>query len=231
MDSRIGGHTLPQSEGDTGDLLEVGDCFLCEPDEALIYWRQAPLIAMAGLGPVVNGYSVLAHERHIRSMADLPDRDLEYMTVFVARLRRELAERFGSCVITEHGRLPVCISDHEDTHDTHCYHAHFLAFPGASNPVSYVRSYFRAATEFLTMETALGHVQGDREYFLFSPSEGSFFIMTGGLNVPRQFARLVIAISAGRPESANWRRNPNRDDALKIATELREQFAGPLSDD
>lgn len=208
-----------------GDTSKEDGCFLCAPEDALIYWREKHVFAMAGLGPVVEGYSVVAHEGHIPSMADVPQTDVECTAAIVAKIRRELTARYRSCVITEHGRFPICDGEVAGYDDPHCYHAHFLVFPGAPNPVSYVRSYFREAAEFTDLQAALEHAHGDEEYFLFSPSRGSFFVMTGGLNLPRQFARCVIAISMGRPELADWRRTPNRDDALNIASHFRDNLS------
>src|SRR5213593_5151012 len=45
-------------------------CFLCDPASNLVYRRESSGIALAGLGPVTRGYSVVATIGHIRSAAD-----------------------------------------------------------------------------------------------------------------------------------------------------------------
>ena len=213
-----------------GNIPKANGCFLCAPKERLIYYRNSPMFAMGGLGPIVDGYSIIAHEQHIRAMADIPESDVNSALPFFTHIRRGLFERFGSCVITEHGRMALCTDPAESSDDPHCYHAHLLAFPGAPNPVQYASTYFRQVTEFRALEDALALVRAGDEYFLFSPSEDSFFVMEGGLNVPRQFARQVMAISLKCPHLADWRRNPNWDRTLRIASDLRQQFQGSESD-
>ena len=48
------------------------DCFLCEPSRDLVFLDRKGFIALAGLGPLVSGYSLIAAKAHVRSMADIP---------------------------------------------------------------------------------------------------------------------------------------------------------------
>jgi hypothetical protein len=73
---------------------------------------------------------------------------------------------YGTCLITEHGRMAVCATDE---HDHHCFHAHFLVFPGTGDISPLASSYFAKAVEFSTLETALASAALHPEYLLTSP--------------------------------------------------------------
>ena len=51
------------------------DCFLCSPDKRLVFAESKHFYAMLGLGPIMEGYSILASRAHTPSYFDLP-RDL-----------------------------------------------------------------------------------------------------------------------------------------------------------
>src|SRR5712692_1420988 len=116
-------------------------CFLCNPETGLVYWNDRTNIALCGLGPIVKGYSVVAPRSHVRSAADAAAGEAVEFLAFASEVRAKLSELYGPCLLTEHGRLPVCV-DVSGTTDPHCYHAHFLMFPGVSTLEDKARSYF-----------------------------------------------------------------------------------------
>ena len=194
------------------------DCFLCEPDADLVYSADGHNVALCGLGPLVSGYSVVASRRHIRSCADAAVRNKSLIR-FAERIRRMLALQYGSCLLTEHGRMQVCRST--SAADAHCYHAHFLLFPGAPPVEVQARSHFATVSTYRTLQDALSAARMEKEYFLFSPKPGQFFIMSRRGRLIRQFARLLVAEAIGLPRTADWARFPNRDQAAATATSLR----------
>src|SRR5689334_15782005 len=103
-------------------------CFLCAPAADLMYASNGRAFALCGLGPIVPGYSLVATKQHTASAADAVADSTE-LPKFAEQIRGLLASRYGNCLITEHGRVPVCF-DPSGTSDPHCYHAHFLLFPG-----------------------------------------------------------------------------------------------------
>src|SRR5438270_12911388 len=107
--------------------MPVAGCFLCEPDPDLIFAESGSARALCGLGPISDGYSLVATRGHISSAADaLPALGKGFLD-FTASVRNALVDRFGSCLLSEHGRVPLCAQD--VAADRHCYHAHFLLFP------------------------------------------------------------------------------------------------------
>jgi hypothetical protein len=106
--------------------------------------------------------------------------------------------------------------------DPHCFHAHFLLFPGAPDLETTARSYFARAAYASSFEEALKMARVHPEYFLFSPDPSRFVILTRPGRLIRQFARLLVAEALGNPERANWRRFPLREEAVSTAAELRQ---------
>src|SRR6266571_3809628 len=138
-------------------------CFLCEPARKLVFFESPAFFALAGLGPVTDGYSVFATKEHVKSMADLPGLLRSQRDALVESVRGRLANRYSGCLITEHGRMAVCTEDSHD-HDPHCYHAHFLIFPGAQDVSSAARSYFSKMQSFRELGSAMSHAANQGEY-------------------------------------------------------------------
>ena len=132
-----------------------------------------------------------------------------------------LEEVHGSCLVTEHGRLPVCVDTM--TSDRHCYHAHFLLFPGAPTVTDKAASYFASVDTAHSLNAALQIARTRKEYFLLSPTPQQFLIMSQQKNIPAQFARLLVATAMGHPSHADWRRHPDRSRAATMARTLQRR--------
>ncbi len=194
-------------------------CFLCSPDPDLVYESDQDGVALCGLGPLVRGYSLVATRRHIRSAADALGEVPEFLS-FASKIRSALALRFGSCLMTEHGRVPACV-DVSGTTDPHCFHAHFLLFPGAPPTEERAREHFKTAEEAGTLAQAMQLASAHEEYFLFSLTPERFVILTRPGKLARQFARFLVADALGDGSLANWRGSPRPDQAKSDAAELR----------
>jgi hypothetical protein len=203
----------------------TAECFLCRPESSLIYDRGGFGFALCGLGPLVAGYSVIGTTNHVPSAADLGADEAPEFLQFVQRVRENLIQRYGSCMMTEHGRLPVCV-DVSGSTDPHCYHAHFLLFPGVQSLETKARGYFASAETVTSLEQALVAARFHQEYFLFSPSPQRFLVMTRPGKLMRQFARYLVADAMGRPEITNWRKFPALEVALAYAQALRSTSRG-----
>jgi hypothetical protein len=198
-------------------------CFLCLPSPELAFLESQNFYALAGLGPIVDGYWLLYHRgesaRKIngrRPTGDDPRKEL----VFSAR------EKQAHCDVR---KLPYnrAWSDDGmyDEHDHHCFHAHLLAFPGANDVSAFADSYFAASQAFSKLDDALAHGAQCDEYLLVSPSTNSFTIFSTPLNVPRQLARYLVAWNTGNAHLADWRAWPQRDRAIAIAEGLRSALS------
>lgn len=208
------------SSGNPERFTPLDGCFLCRPEEDLVYAHGADGFALSGFGPLMPGYTVLAARLHIGSAADTV-RPTPAFVGFAEQIRSTLARRYGSCLLTEHGRMPVCHAVDEHA-DAHCYHAHFLLFPGAPNVAEAATRYFRSVKTHLSLQSAVEAASMDEgEYFLLSPSPTTAFVMRGAIGIPRQFARVLVADSIGCSANADWSQRPARGLAVQYARDLR----------
>lgn len=189
-----------------------------------MYRSESAGLALCGLGPIVKGYSVLGTRKHIPSAADAVAGECADFVAFVLDTREMLEKLYGRCLLTEHGRLPACI-DISGTADPHCYHAHFLVFPGVPPIEATARSYFARMEHSSSLQDALEMATAHDEYFLLSQEPDRFLVLTRPGMMIRQFARFLVAESLGHRERANWRRFPLLEESMATATELRALIA------
>jgi hypothetical protein len=101
-------------------------CFLCSPTSTLVVAEGQFTRTIAGLGPIVDNYCLIASNQHARSFADLQTNEPSVVAELVQQ-RATLERHIGPILLTEHGRVPVCRYDN-DQHDQHCHYAHALLF-------------------------------------------------------------------------------------------------------
>jgi hypothetical protein len=200
-------------------------CFLCFPTESLIVAKRHFSRIIAGLGPIVDNYCLVASNQHARSFADLHIGEPDAITE-VARQRALLEQHLGPVLLTEHGRVPVCRDDF-DHHDQHCHHAHMLLFPTAASIEQSAKTYYRASHWFEHMHDALAFAMSADNYLLISPNQQSFTVLSEPLNAPRQLARYLVSRAIGQARLADWRSQPNFDAAGQNARRLRSLFEPP----
>ena len=198
-------------------------CFLCNPDRALVYAESPAGIAVAGLGPLVEGYSVVASPDHTRSLADLPPSRREAFLSFLERIRDTLSSRWSTCLLTEHGRSPLCDLIFGRS-DRHCYHAHCLLFPGAPTIQDELPHTFDRVDSFASMQDALAFASSAPEYFLVSPSSDLFQVCQEPFERSSQLARHLVAAKLSKPELASWKDHPQHSEASRNAAFLRPAF-------
>ncbi len=203
----------------------ANECFLCNPDPDLVYWSDSENIAMCGLGPILTGYSVVATRKHVRSATDAAAGEAPTFLAFASKARAKLEISFGQCLLAEHGRVPVCV-DPSGTADPHCYHAHFLLFPGAPSIEEEAKTYFAKVRNVASLNQAMTIAAACNEYFLLSPTVQRFLVMTRPGRLIRQFVRLLVSEAMGVPELANWRIHSRREEAASMVYQLRTLFRG-----
>ncbi len=194
-------------------------CFLCSPDSGLLVASTEAAYAMVGLGPVTSTYVILASRLHQPSLADLAAANPTAL-VEIEGLRRELESVRGPLLMTEHGRVPVCRDD-GDQHDAHCFHAHGLLFGTGSPILDQAASYYSRIALYPDLQSALAAAVKEDAYLLHSDSVDRYHILSGPLNVPRQLTRTLAALAVGEGPLADWRINPRRLEAVRMAKSLR----------
>ncbi len=196
-----------------------GSCFLCHPDERLVYLREGSFFAMLGLGPLMEGYSLIATRQHIASMLDLDDAEAAELGEFTALVRQHLEQRYPPASVAEHGRVAPCVHAATVAHDPHCLHAHRLVFPGVASI-----DLTQAARDVETYEdfrTACQNFDWPGQYLYSEAPDGRCQISVAPGRLPRQFLRGLVAREVGSVALADWRSHPR----LEVVEAGRQRLA------
>jgi hypothetical protein len=176
---------------------------------------------MLGLGPLGEGYSLIATRDHVPSMLDLDNEAAEELAEFTGRVRAVLvAHAYAPAAITEHGRVAACVHALTAAHEPHCLHAHRLLFPGIPRVdlgllASNVQSFgdFRAAHRSFNWPG---------QYLYSESPDGTCEIARAPWRIPRQALRRLVARSLGIEAAADWQSLPR----LEIVEAGRRRLAG-----
>jgi hypothetical protein len=185
-------------------------CFLCNPDQQWVYARTNSFYAMLGLGPIVEGYSLIGTVAHVPSMLDLPEAEVDRLVEFTAQIRERLARDYGKAIITEHGRVPPCVDRDRDGQQAHCFHAHRLVFPVNIDLAASLIKYGFEVDEYYGFKDCWRQFSWKGEYLYYERADGGCLIATAPVRTVRQFFRYKVAETLGHPELADWKEHPRR---------------------
>jgi hypothetical protein len=163
---------------------------------------------MLGLGPLVEGYSIVATKKHISSMLDLSETEVSQLSKFSGTLRDILRPHYGEVIITEHGRVPPCEQTTNSGMRTHCFHAHRLVFPIATDLTPALFRHGLAVSEYATFADCHKGFTCKGEYLYFERPDGVCMIAPAPRELVRQFFRYELAAQLGSPELASWTAYP-----------------------
>jgi hypothetical protein len=198
--------------------IPTTECFLCAPAEGLVYAESGNghFFAMLGLGPVTEGYSLIATREHVPSMLDVPSRQRDELVRFTCDVRSLLSTHYGPSIVTEHGRVAPCLTEVGSAHAPHCFHAHRLVFP-SSPPVSLkaLQTMLHVAT-FDSFVHAARAFRDPGQYLYLERDDDTCELASVFGRFPRQFFRGLIASATQKPELADWQRHP-RPDVIEAA--------------
>ena len=171
--------------------------------------ESKPFFAMVGLGPIVEGYSLIATKEHIPSMLDLSLKDSRRLCEFTEQVRQRLRPPYGNeIIITEHGRVPTCEYRDKEGRESHCFHAHRLVFPIALDLTPYLKGYRLKIEEYADFLHARKAFAEEGEYLYYERPDGTCLVAGAPRRLVRQFFRYKIAEYVGHPELASWRKYP-----------------------
>lgn len=203
------------------EAIDEHGCFLCRPDPALIYLVDGPFFAMLGIGPIGEGYSLIATKSHERSMFDLTSDDAERLTRFTASVRNRLRPLYGECTLGEHGRTTLCVGQAAVKYEPHCMHAHRLVFPGLDRlPLAAVAAGAKIQ-RYETFIEAYRSFDPPGQYLYAESADGSCEVAVMPRPVPRQQLRRLAANLRGEsPDNADWVKHPHPDLVDDAKTQL-----------
>lgn len=199
------------------------DCFLCTPNERLVFHRGDSGYALTGLGPQVPGYTVVGTIDHLDSLTDMTSTDLRSHLDYIEHIRGRLIEHYGApCLLTEHGKTPLCSAEFLRT--KHCFHPHALLFPGMPALDADPRGRYHEPQEFPNFADCIEATRNLDQYFLLSPRAELYWLWPTPGDMPAQYARYLVATHLSRPKQVSWREYPEFDVATAYADELRTKL-------
>ena len=108
---------------------QISHRFLCEPAQRWVYAESQSYFAMLGLGPIQEGYSIIAAREHTRGMFDASASERAELIAFTQHVRELLAPYYGEALVTEHGRVAPCVEARTRSYEPHCLHASSFRLP------------------------------------------------------------------------------------------------------
>jgi len=199
------------------------DCFLCRPSANLLGDIGQAGYVVAGLGPLSTGYAVIATHAHLRGLAEADAAQRVAYAEYAAGIANELAAAYDSCFVVEHGNMAVCGISEEGR--AHCFHPHFLVIPGTAANVEPFLEYFGTSESFDTLADAVSYAADLGQYVLAGQAAGPFHVFFPRGDLPRQFARALVAEQIGVEHLASWRDVPDLPKTVANAEALRKALA------
>lgn len=205
----------------TAEEINRTDCFLCRPASKLLIDSSEEYFTVAGLGPLVNGYAIVATKDHLDNIGRSSSALVRGFSDYVSSIRKALSIEFGGCLLTEHGNMPICNID--TGHSVHCFHPHVLLFPGNHHVRTEADQFFGdKQASFASLAEAFEHGAKLEQYLLVSETEDQFLVYRPQDGMPRQYARALVADSLGNPDHASWRDFPNLNESIENAKRVRQ---------
>lgn len=206
------------------NTLYKTNCFFCNPDRRRIVQESSNFYAILGLGPIVEGYTVIASKQHHKSTLDLPDALLNEQINFSLSTRDVLARIYGPSIVVEHGRIKACTSLEVDPHEDHCFHAHQLIFPVSVDLLPLLEFFGYPAKQFSSLSDARRSVDPKNEYLLFQDSGGNLNLAEVPHPCRRQFMRYLVGLELGHEQLADWRRFEGWPEIWHAKTKFENSF-------
>lgn len=198
------------------------DCFLCRPKATLLVDVGPVGYALAGLGPLADGYTVVATHDHVQGLAAVPDGTRRLYADYTMTIATRLSRRYGSCFIIEHGNMAICGMD-DSAGRAHCLHPHFLLVPDRRCSVDPFSEYFGSDhRSFGSLAAAVHYGAARGQYVLAGEISGTFHVFLPNGELPRQFARALVAERLELVDRASWRDTPDPDWTARNAHAIRE---------
>ena len=195
-----------------------GDCFFCNPDETRIIMKSENFYAILGLGPVVEGYTIIASKLHYKSTLDLPDDLLKEQNIFKNTIKNILKETYGPSIAVEHGRIEACTS--QVPHENHCFHSHQLIFPVDIDLIPLLKEYKYDPIFFSSLKEAKDKLNPIDEYLFFENTKNETFIAIASHPCRRQFLRFLVGLTQNKIERADWTKFEGWEEIKKAKTKL-----------
>ena len=191
----------------------VLECRLCDKVipgaskalEDTILYSNEHVLCIPALGALVPGYVIVTTKRHVTSVVDFSDMEVESLKQILHELI-DLPIYQGGYLLFEHAAPNVDIGGGSRIHH---YHLHFL--PKGDLSLSAIEDQFSVSTkrEIVTDIMSMRSRELNQGYVLLS--DGSTTVCHLSDEIPSQFIRKIIAGYFGIAHQWNWQVHPHLD--------------------
>jgi diadenosine tetraphosphate (Ap4A) HIT family hydrolase len=185
-----------------------------------VFMESATGIAMASLGQIVEGYTVVFGRGAETSLRDLTEVDCLLFLRFVGSVRERVEKSFGPTIMFEHG---ACPGDAKVSCGVNRMHIHIVPYTDRSL-ISEVALKFECVARLPAVEEMLRQLRAwdaQKPYFWIKNADG-VFLFSYGAKRESQLMRQFIAERLGVPQQWNWREYPTQELAERVANTLRQ---------
>ncbi len=179
-----------------------------------ILWESNNFIILPSIGSFTPGYLLLMPRSHVPSFAALTPARLRTGWRIAEKMRQQIEDRYGPCIIAEHGPGPTGTMG-----AACCAHAHWHFIPCNPHQVS---SAYEVAGGLPTDLTTIEQLRDWRgsAYMFLSPLKNVYWTWPHSASFPPQFVRRVCAKILGCADFYNWALYPYRENMLQTRTTL-----------
>lgn len=181
----------------------------------MVLTKTKNFYVMASIGPIVEGYVLICSKKHYLSSGNLPERLYPEFDELKGEIEEVFVKNYGGYTFFEHGKTKACAKNGDDQH---CFHAHLHAIPLRVNILPELEKELGRPEKILShkmISTAVGN-----EPYLFYETEQGKFVWRAPKDLRQQFFRWLLAKELGTLEKADWKLNPNWEEAEQTKKEL-----------
>lgn len=220
-------------------------CLFCNPlahgQEGQVLLRSDNFYLFAGIGPIVEGYIIIApyhcdrKQGGLSTMAEATISSLDELLFLRGIVFQFYEAVYGteSGLCFEHGRAGACgISE-----TPHCYHAHLCCYPGVAPIAQHARipgrrmqrldgikdlGTFAARDPYLLVQERVVDYEARPEMEKRTAWETFAMVLQKETEVPRQYLRQLLANQAGRPDEWDWAAAPGWREVQSLCGKFRK---------
>jgi diadenosine tetraphosphate (Ap4A) HIT family hydrolase len=186
--------------------------------------ETANFVAIAGLGPLAEGYVLVVTRVHVSCIAAAPTAwgdELEELRRTIATAQRGV---YGASFFFEHGRSGACLPEGEG--EDHCYHAHLHLVASAVDLPAAVSQDHRLVPLRDWQHLIDHYAQDPLPYIMVERANGGIGYVPTPKKLPRHYLRTKTAELLGVPELADCMAFPRLDVVERGRSRLSAVIAG-----
>lgn len=184
-----------------------------------IVFETDNFVVFPGLGPIVEGYLLIASKDHYMGLGNVPTELYSELESVQTKVRSILTQNYTPPLFFEHGPVSrmnkggCCIE-----------HAHLHALPVKVDITSELTHSFHHSiiTSYDALKTQF---QKGVPYFFYETNTGERHLFAVQESVPSQYIRKLIAQKVGKPERADWQSYLELEEVVRTAQTLKAAFA------